>query len=122
MMELYLSFLPTEITSRVWACNLDRLSALSVSWLKYPIENNSNHVLELGLVLWTSSNGVVSFSPNQPGTWFSIIEAWRTSKYQNTLPTCFYAMNAFSIWIKVRHVRLANTFEDWRPTGAVIML
>ena len=80
MMELDLSSLPTEMTSRVWACNLDRLSALSVSWLKYPIENNANHVLGSVLALWTSSNFVVSFRPNQPGTWFNIIAAWRTAK------------------------------------------
>ena len=34
--------------SRVWACNLDQISALSVSRLDYPIENNSNPVLESG--------------------------------------------------------------------------
>ena len=74
-MELDLLYLPTAIPSRVWAFNLDRLSVLSVSWLNYPIENNSNHVLESGFVLWTSSNDVVSFRPNCPGTWFSIISA-----------------------------------------------
>ena len=121
-MELDLSSLPTAIPSRVWACNFDRLSALYVSWLRYHIENNSNHVLESGLALWTSSNGVVSFRPNRPGTWFSIISSWRTVKYQNSLPTCFYVMNALAIWIKVRHVRLANPSEDWRLAGVAIML
>ena len=121
MMELDLSYLPTAIPSSVCTCNLEKLSALSVSWLKYSIENNSNHVLELGLELWTSSNEVVSLSPNRPGTWFSIIYAWRTVKYQNYLPTCFSVMNALAIWIKVRHVRSANPFEDWHPAGAEMM-
>ena len=112
MMELDLSSLPTAIPSRVWGCNLDQLSALSVSWLKYPIENNSNHVLESGLALWTVSNGVVSFRPNFPGTWFSIISAWRTMKYQNSFPTCSSVMNALAICIKVRRVRSTNPFED----------
>ena len=49
MMELDLSYLPTAMPSSVCACNLELLSALSVSWLNYPIENNSNHVLESGL-------------------------------------------------------------------------
>ena len=62
-MELDLSSLPTAMPSRVWACNLDQLSDFSVSWLKYPIENNSNHVLESGLDSWTSSNGVISLRP-----------------------------------------------------------
>ena len=30
--------------------------------------------------------------------------------------------NALDMWIKVRHVRLDNPFEDWRPEGAAIML
>ena len=68
MIELVLSSLPTAITSRVYTYNLEQLSALSVSWLKYPIENNSNHILESGLSLWTSSNSVASFRPNRPGT------------------------------------------------------
>ena len=50
-MELDLSSLPTDILSSVCACNLEQLSALSVSWLKYPIDNSSNHILELGLEL-----------------------------------------------------------------------
>ena len=108
--------------SRVWAFNLDRLSALSVSWLKYLIENNSNYVLESVLSLWTSSNGVVSFRPNRSGTWFSIIAAWHTAKFKNYLPTWFSVMNALAIWIKLRHVRLANPFEDMRPSGAAIIL
>ena len=122
MMELDLSSLPTAIPSSVCYCNLERLSELSVSWLKYPIENNSNHVLESGLELWKISNGVVSFSPNCPGTWFSIIAACCTTKYQNYRPTCFSEMNALTIWIKELHVCSANPFEDWRPAGAVIML
>ena len=93
MMELDLSSLPTTMPSIVCACNLEQLSALYVSWLKYPIENNPNHVLELGLELCTSSNGVVSFGPNRPGTWFSIIATCRTAKYQNYRPTCFFFMN-----------------------------
>ena len=68
MMELELSSLPTAMPYSVCACNLEQLSVLSVSWLNYTIENNSNHVLELGLELWKSSNGVVSFRPNRPGT------------------------------------------------------
>ena len=68
MMELDLSSLPTVMLYSVCACNLERLLALSVSWLKYPIENSSNHVLELGLELWTSSNGVASLSLNRPRT------------------------------------------------------
>ena len=121
-MELYLSSLTTTMPSRVWACNLDRLSELSVSWLKYTIENNSNHVLESGLTLWTSSNGVVSFRPNQPGTWFSIIAVWRTAKYQNYRPNFFSVMNDLAIWIKVRHVRSDNIFKKWCPEGAAIIL
>ena len=31
-------------------------------------------------------------------------------------------MNALAIWIKVRHVRSANPFKDWRPLWALIML
>ena len=106
----------------VFACNLEPLSALSVSWFKYPIENNSNHVLESGLELWTSSNDMVSFRPNRPGTWFSIIAACHTAKYQNSRPTCFSVMNSIAIWIKVCHVRSDNPFKDWRPAGAAIML
>ena len=68
MMELDLSSLPTEMPSIVCACSLERLSGLSVSWLKYHIENISNHVLELGLELCTSSNGVVIFKLSWPGT------------------------------------------------------
>ena len=93
-----------------------------MSWLRYPIEDNSNHVLESGLEFWTSSNGVVSFRPNCPGTWFNIIAEWRTARYQNSLPTCFSVMNALVIWIKVRHVHYVNPLEDWRPAGAAIML
>ena len=96
MMELGLSSILTEIPSIVCACNLQQLSSLSVSWLKYPIENNPNHVLESGLELWKSSNGVRSFRPNLPGTWFSIIAACRTAKYQNVRPTCFSVMNALA--------------------------
>ena len=65
---------------------------------------------------------MVSFRPNWPGTWFNIIAEWRTARYQNSLPTCFSVINAIVIWIKVCHVRSANPFEDWRPTGATIML
>ena len=68
MMQLDLSSLRTAMTSSVCACNLERLSALSVSWLKYPIENNLNHVLDSGLELCTSSNGVVSLRHNFTGT------------------------------------------------------
>ena len=68
MMELDLSSRPTAMPSSVCACILEQLSALYVSWLKYPIENSSNHALESGLELCTSSNGVVSFRPSQPGT------------------------------------------------------
>ena len=67
MMELGLSSLPTAMTSSLCAYNLEQLPALSVSWLKYPIENISNHLLESGLELWTSSNGVVGLRPNRPG-------------------------------------------------------
>ena len=122
MMGLDLSSLPTVMPSSICACNLERLSALSVSWLKYPIEDNSNHVLESGLGLWTSSNGVVSFRPNQPGTWFSIISACHTTRYQNSRPTCFSVMNDLAIWIKICYLFSANPFKDWRPSGAAIML
>ena len=121
-MELEISYLPTVMPSSVCACNLEQLSPLSVSWLKYPIENISNRVLKLSLELWTISNSVVSLRHNRPGTWFSIIAACRTAKHQNSRPTCFYVMNARSIWVKVIHVRYANPFEDWRPAGAAIML
>ena len=67
-MALDLSYLPTAMPSSVCAFNLERISALSVSWLKYPIENSSNHFLESGLELWTSSNGVASLRPSRPGT------------------------------------------------------
>ena len=97
MIELVLSSLPTAIPSRVYAYNLEQLSALSVSWLKYPIENNSHHVLKSGLDLWTSSNGVVSFWTNCTGTWFGIIATWSTAKYQNSLPNCFSVINALAI-------------------------
>ena len=65
---------------------------------------------------------MVIFRPNCPGTWFGIISAWLTTNYQNACPTCFSVMNALAIWIKVCHVRSANIFEDWHPSGAVIML
>ena len=68
MMELDLLFLPTAMPYSVFACNLEQLLALYVSWLKYPIENSSKHVLELGLELWTSSNGVVILRPSWPET------------------------------------------------------
>ena len=68
MIELDLSSLPTAIPSSVCAYNLEQLSALFLSWLKYPIENSSNHVLESGLELWTSSNAMVIFRPSRPGT------------------------------------------------------
>ena len=118
MMELDLSSLLTAIPSRVWDCNLDQLSALSVAWLKYPIENNSKHVLKSGLALLTSSNGVAIFIPNRPGTWFRIIVAWQTAKYQNYISNFFSVMNALVIWIKVCHICLSNPFEDWCPAGA----
>ena len=121
-MELDLSSWPTAISSSVCDCSLEWLSALSVSWFKYPIENSSNHVFESGLGLCTSSNGVVSLRPSWPGNWFSIISAYRTAKYQNYRPTCFYAINAHAIWIIVRHVRSANTFEDWCPAREAVML
>ena len=117
-----LSFLPTVMTYSVCACNLEQLSAVSVSWLKYPTENSSNHVLKSGLELCTSSNGVVGLRPIWPGTSFSIIAACHTNKYQHFRPTCFYVMSACVIWIKVCHVRSANPFEYWRPAGAAIML
>ena len=31
-------------------------------------------------------------------------------------------MNYRAIWIKLRHVRSANPFEDWRPATASMML
>ena len=37
-------------------------------------------------------------------------------------PACFSVINARAIWIIVRQVRSANTFEDWRPVGAAMML
>ena len=67
-MELELSSLTTAMPYSVCDCNLEQLSALSVSWLKYPMENISNHDLESGLDLWTSLNGVVSLRPRRPGT------------------------------------------------------
>ena len=120
-MELDLSSRPTVMPSNVCAGSLEQLSALSVSWLKYPMENSSNHVLESGFELCNSSNGVVSLRPSRPGTWFIIIAAWRTMKYQNYRPTCFSVINACAIWIIVRQVRSDNPFEDWRPAGASIM-
>ena len=51
MMEFDLSPIPNDITFRVCACSLDQLSVLLVSRFKYSMENNSNHVLELGLEL-----------------------------------------------------------------------
>ena len=75
MMELDLSSRPAAMPYSVCACSLERLSALSVSWLKYPIENSSNHVLDSGLELCTRSNGVVSLRPSQTGALFSIIAA-----------------------------------------------
>ena len=93
-----------------------------MSWLKYPIKNNSDHVLESGLGLWTSSNGVVSFRPNLSGTWFSIIVACCTARYQNYFPDCLSVINALFIWIKLQHVRSADLFEYWRPAGAAVML
>ena len=107
--------------SSVCACSLERLSALSVSWLKYPIYNSSNHVLESGLELCNSSNGVVSLRPISSGTLFSIIAACRTAKYQNYRPTCFSVINACAIWIIVRQVLSADPFEYWRPAGAAMM-
>ena len=74
-MVLDLSSQPTAMPSSVCACSLERLSALSVSWLKYPMDNSSNHVLESGLGLCTSSNGVVSLRPSCPGNLFSSIAA-----------------------------------------------
>ena len=120
-MELVLSSLRTAMPYSVCACSLEQLSELYVSWLKYLIENISNHVLELGLELWTSLDGVVSLRPSWPGNWFNIMAACRTEKYQNLQPTCFSVMNAHSIWIIVRHVRSANPFEDWRPAEAAMM-
>ena len=67
MMELYLSFLPNLMPSSVCACNLEQLSAFSVSCLNYPIYNHSNHVLGSVLELWMSSNVMVSFRPNRTG-------------------------------------------------------
>ena len=121
-MNLNLSSLPTLMPSRVCACKLEQLSVFSMSWLKYPIENNSNHFLESGLALWTSYNGVVSFRPNCPGTWFSVIAVWRTAKYQNSRPTCFSVMNALAIIIKVRHVHSASPFKYWSPVGVAVIL
>ena len=68
MMEFDLSSQPTAMPYSVCACSLEQLSELSVSWLKYPMANISNHVLESSLELCTSSNGVVSLSPSRPGT------------------------------------------------------
>ena len=81
-MELGLSSLRTVIPSMLWSCNLDRLSVLFLSWLKYSVDNNYNHVLELGLALWMSSNGVVSFRHKWLGTWIIIITACENAKYQ----------------------------------------
>ena len=120
-MEFDLSSRPKAMPSSVCACSVERLLALSVSWLKYPIENSSNHVLDLGLELCTSSNGFVSLRPSWPGTGFTIITACSTSKYQNFWPTCFSVTNAHAICIIVRQVSFANPFEDWRPAEAAIM-
>ena len=122
MIELDLSYLPTAIPSSGCACSLERLSALSVSWLKYPKDNSSNHVFDSVLELWTRSNSINSVRPNLPGTWFSIIAACCTAKYENYRPTCFSVINACAIWIILRHVLSANTFEDWRPAEAEMML
>ena len=108
--------------SSVCDWSLERLSVLSVLWLKYHIENSSNDVFEFGLQLCTISNGVVSLMLSQPGTWFSIIASCRTAKYQNTRLTCFYVINARTICIIVRHVHSSNPFEDWRPAGSAVML
>ena len=90
MIKLDLSSLPTEMPSSVCACNLEQILALSVSWLKYLIENNSNHVMESGLELWYISKVVVSSRPNWPGTWFIIISAWRTANHIWELPILHY--------------------------------
>ena len=60
--------------------------------------------------------------PNRPGTWFSIIAAWRAANYKKYLPTCFSVINDLAIWIKVRHVRSANPLKDWHLVGAAIMM
>ena len=62
------------------------------------------------------------FKPNCPGTWFSVISAWRNARYQNFRLTCFSVINSLAICIKVRHVHSANPFQYWRPLGAVVML
>ena len=110
------------MSSSVSACSLEWFLALSVSWLKYPIENSLNHVFESGLELWTSSHGVISVRPIRPGTWFSIMAAYRTKKYQNSRPTYFSVINARAIWIIVLHVRSYNPFETWRQAGGAMML
>ena len=121
-MELDLSSRLTAIPSSVCACSLERFSALSVSWLKYPIDNSSNHVLEWGLELCTISNDVLSLMHSHPGTWFGIIAECLTAKYQNSRLTCFSVINYCAIWIIVPQVRSVNPFEDWRPAGAARML
>ena len=121
MIELDLSSWPTAMPSNVCACSLERLWALSVSWLKYLMEKNSNHVLESGFELYTSSNGVVILRPSQPGTWLSIIAAWCNAKYQHSQPTCFSVINSCAIWMMVLQVCSTNSFKDWRPAGAEIM-
>ena len=68
MIDLDLSYLPTAMSSSVCASNLYQLSPLSMSWLNYPKENNSNHVLESGFELCTISNGVVGLRPSRLGT------------------------------------------------------
>ena len=68
MIELDLPYQPTAMPYNVCACSLEELSALSVSWLKYPMDNNSNRVLESGFELCTSSNGVISLRPSRPDT------------------------------------------------------
>ena len=121
MIEFDLSYLPTVIPSWVSAYSLDRLSVLSVSWLEYTMENNSNHVLEFGLKLWTNSKGVASFRPKRPVTWLSIIVEWRTAKYQNYLTTWFYVIYGIAIWIRLLHMRSDNPLDDWLSAGAYIM-
>ena len=121
MIEFDISYRPTAMPSSVCACSLEQLSALSVSCLKYPIEISSNHVLESGLELCTSSNGVVSLRPNRPGTLFSIIDAWRTAKYQNYWPALFSVINARAVWIILRQVRSTNPFEEWSRAGAAMI-
>ena len=67
-MEFDLSSRPKAMPYGMCDCSLELLSELSVSWLKYPIENSLNHVLELVLELCTIPNGVVSLRPSRPST------------------------------------------------------